>query len=151
MSFYNLFYDSNKIKKIGYEDVLQAIQHPGQFLLINTLLSTEQQVLIKGTMNFNEEEAIINGLISNGQLHKYHIIIYGKHGCDETAEKKYNQLCKLGFQNITIYYGGLFEWCLLQDIYSNKHFPTTQPVKDILQFRPPLQTVTSSHFLIMNS
>ena len=38
--------------------------------------------------------------------------------------KKYDQLIGLGFVNVFIYPGGLFEWLLLQDIYGYDNFPT---------------------------
>ena len=53
---------------------------------------------------------------------------------DDTVFKKYEQLTKLGFLNIHIYPGGLFEWLLLQDIYGNDLFKTTNIEKDILKF-----------------
>ena len=41
----------------------------------------------------------------------------------------------LGFSQLYIYYGGLFEWLLLQDIYGNDFSTTTQNL-DILKYRP---------------
>ena len=38
------------------------------------------------------------------------LIVYGKNSSDETAEKKYSQLRTLGFSEIYLYTGGLFEW-----------------------------------------
>ena len=150
MSFLKLFVnDNSKIKKIGYEDLLVAIKYPDEYLLINTLLCSEQQVLIPTTVSYYDEESIINNLITDGVLHKHHIIVYGKNDCDETSEKKYHQLLKLGFSNVYLYPGGMFEWCLLQDIYSNKIFPTTQPVKDLLFFRTlPLIEAKSTRLVI---
>jgi hypothetical protein len=150
MSFINLFTnDTSKIKRVGYEDILVAIKTPDQYLLINTLFSSEQQVLIPTTLSFYDEENVINGLIRDGVLHKHHIIVYGKNNCDETSEKKCRQLIKLGFSNVYIYSGGMFEWCLLQDVYSNKNFPTTQPIKDLLYFRPLPQIEAKSTRLVV--
>ena len=53
------------------------------------------------------------------------IIIYGKNCNDEKIYIKYQQLISLGFYNVFIYVGGLFEWLLLQDIYGSDEFPTT--------------------------
>ena len=64
------------------------------------------------------------------------IIIYGKNSNDETIYKKYKQLQELGFTNIYVYPGGLFEWLLLQDIYGTEDFPTTTKELDILKFKP---------------
>ena len=62
-------------------------------------------------------------MISNNTNLK--IIIYGKNSDDQTIYNKYDQLNKLGFYNIYLYSGGLFEWLLLQDIYGRDEFPTT--------------------------
>ena len=51
--------------------------------------------------------------------------------------RKYNQLMQLGFKNVYIYPGGLFEWLLLQDIYGNELFPTTNEEKDLLKYKSP--------------
>jgi hypothetical protein len=36
---------------------------------------------------------------------------------DLSVYKKYAQLKSLGFTNVSIYMGGLFEWALLQEVY----------------------------------
>lgn len=43
------------------------------------------------------------------------------------------QLVKLGYleTNLFIYYGGLFEWSLLQDIYGNENFETIGNISDV--------------------
>jgi hypothetical protein len=73
-------------------------------------------------------------------LHKYDpynktIVVYGRNCSDMTVDKKYYQLLGLGFGEIVVYYGGLFEWLLLQDIYGMEKFPTTRKVLDILYYR----------------
>ena len=125
---------SVKINKIGFEDVKIAIQNTNH-IIINTLPVNEQDCLIKNTTNIEDEVKILNDLLENSQL-KQKIILYGKNAIDETIEQKYYQLHKLGFQHVYVYYGGLFEWMLLQDIYGNAEFPTTKTVLDILKFRP---------------
>ena len=55
---------------------------------------------------------------------------------DETAITKGQQLSALGFTNIYIYIGGLFEWALLQEIYDFENFPTTTKLSDPLRFQP---------------
>ena len=65
------------------------------------------------------------------------IIIYGRNSNDENIYKKYNQLLKLGFLNVFIYLGGLFEWLMLQDIYGYDEFPTTIKQLDFLKYKPP--------------
>jgi hypothetical protein len=121
--------------KINYEDVQFIIKNPEGHLLINTLSPSEQNCLIKTTMNINNEENIINNCIKKGAK-DIKIIIYGKNSNDEKLYNKYNQLTSLGFYNVYIYTGGLFEWLMLQDIYGEKDFPTTKKELDILKFKP---------------
>jgi hypothetical protein len=129
------FSKSNKIKNIGFEDMKCAIKT--KKLIINTLNTLEQDCLIYGTLPCDKEEQIINNLIETYDKDDL-IIIYGKHSSDETPEKKYQQLMKYGFEQVYIYNGGLFEWLLLQDIYSSQEFPTTSVCKDMLLYRAPI-------------
>lgn len=76
----------------------------------------------------------MNELLNNYDLNSKKIIVYGKNTTDDSAEKKYKQLSGLGFGEIYIYSGGMFEWMLLQDIYGADEFPTTKKVLDILRF-----------------
>ena len=121
--------------KINYEDVQFIIKNPEGHLLINTLSTTEQNCLIVNTININNEENIINTCIKRGAK-DIKIIIYGKNSNDEKLFAKYNQLSSLGFYNVYIYTGGLFEWLMLQDIYGEKEFPTTKKELDILKYKP---------------
>ena len=122
-------------KKINFEDVQNAIKNINQYIIINTLPNTEQDCLIKHTLSYEQEESTINELLANYDFTKKKIIVYGKNSSDETAEKKYSQLRTLGFSEIYLYTGGLFEWMLLQDIYGNAEFPTTKKVLDILKYK----------------
>ena len=65
------------------------------------------------------------------------IVIYGKNCNDENVITKYKQLKELGFKNLSIYIGGLFEWLLLQDIYGDDIFPTTSKETDFLKYKSP--------------
>jgi hypothetical protein len=121
--------------KINYEDVQFIIKNPEGHLLINTLSHSEQNCLIVNTININNEENIINNCIKKGAK-DIKIIIYGKNSNDEKLYNKYSQLTSLGFYNVYIYIGGLFEWLMLQDIYGEKEFPTTKKELDILKFKP---------------
>ena len=58
-------------------------------------------------------------------------------GFDEIEKmyKKYEQLVALGFTNVYVYVGGMFEWLLLQDIYGSELFPTTSEELDILKYK----------------
>jgi len=122
------------IQKANYEDI-QNLNSYSDIILINTLPLQDQHCLIANTINFNEEEDIINNLITNGNLNKK-IIIYGKNYTDYSMYKKYEQIKELGFTNIYIYAGGIFEWLCLQDIYSSDNFLTTNKELDILKYRP---------------
>ena len=121
--------------KINYEDIQFIIKNPEGHLLINTLSNTEQNCLIINTININNEENIINSCIKRGAK-DIKIVIYGKNSNDEKIYNKYNQLTSLGFYNVYIDTGGLFEWLMLQDIYGEKEFPTTKKELDILKYKP---------------
>ena len=127
---------SKPTKKIGFEDVKVAISSSSKYFIINTLLTNEQDCLIKNTVDVKDEEKTLNSILDNYEMKKVSIIVYGKNAADNSVEKKYKQLVGLGFSNVYIYSGGLFEWMLLQDIYGDKEFPTTAKVLDILKYRP---------------
>jgi 23S rRNA pseudoU1915 N3-methylase RlmH len=125
---------SQSIQKINFEDIQYVLKNLNTYLLINTLSISEQNCLIPNTVNIDKEEDLINKLIETGNK-SIKIIIYGKNSNDEKIYKKYTQLNSLGFYNIYLYSGGLFEWLLLQDIYGNKEFPTTTNELDILKYK----------------
>jgi len=131
--FLGLF--DNSIKKVGFEDVQSCVKNKEKNLLINTLLINEQDCLILNTIKHDMEENMINELVNSYQFKDKMIIIYGKNSTDATVEKKYKQLVNIGFVNVYIYSGGLFEWMLLQDIYGKDEFPTTSKILDILKFK----------------
>jgi len=125
------------IKKVDYEDMIHAIRNPGDFLIINTLPIGEQQVLIKGTLPYNDEEPTINEMLTNYTMDAVSIVVYGKNANDESAEKKCRQIQTLGFRNVFLYGGGLFEWLLLQDIFGDVNFPTIGKTDNFLKYKPP--------------
>lgn len=120
------------IKKINFED-MQYIIRTSEFLIINTLDTALQSCLIKNTISAHEETDILNSLLKKNT--EINIVLYGMNACDERIVIKYNQLLKLGFCNVLIYPGGLFEWLLLQDIYGEEYFPTTEEQLDILKYK----------------
>jgi hypothetical protein len=124
------------IKKIGFEDMKTACDDKTQYIIINTMSYDEQNCLIKNTINIHHEEKIINEIIDNYEIKKKKIIIYGKNCQDNSVENKSKQLYHLGFSQIYIYNGGLFEWLLLQDIYGCDEFKTTTTVIDLLKYKP---------------
>ena len=96
----------------------------------------EQKCLINGTICASKEEEHVNNFIAS-KKYDIHIVIYGKNAYDEDKLlKKYYQLKQLGFKNLYIYIGGMFEWLLLQDIYGNEEFPTSCKENDIMKYKP---------------
>jgi hypothetical protein len=136
LSYINLFLPSS-ISKIGFEDIKYAIKNPSDFMIINTLSNSQQECLIYNTIQYENEETVLNKYIEDNKQNRS-IIIYGKNSSDDSINKKHMQLKNLGLNNIYLYYGGLFEWLLLQDIYSFNEFPTTSICKDMLKYKPIL-------------
>ena len=130
---YDIFKPKIIVKKVGYERIQRLTNNS---ILLNTLENINQDILIINTLVSSSEEDYINNLIQNRDYSK-EIVIYGKNSCDESVIQKYIQLKNYGFINLLIYAGGLFEWCLLQDIYGTEMFMTTSKINDILKFKPP--------------
>lgn len=126
---------SISLNKINFEDVQSMMIHGSGAVIISTLPVEKQDCLIQGTLSASEEVTKINEMLSNGTCAAIPIIVYGENSCDDTLRNKCNQLIKLGFGNVYIYVGGLFEWLLLQDIYGAELFPTTRMEKDLLKFK----------------
>ena len=120
------------ISKIGYEEMQNNINNNS--IIINTLNVNEQECLIKNTLHSSKEEETINFYLNKNKLIK--IIIYGRNNLDMSVVKKYKQLIDLGFKNIDIYCGGIFEWLLLQDIFGDEYFSTTIKEHNILKYKP---------------
>ena len=115
----------------NFEKVQNAIHNND--IIINTLSENEQDCLITGTTNITDEVILLNNCLK--QKKDTLIIIYGKNNNDNKVITKYNQLLGLGFNNVAIYLGGLFEWLLLQDIYGYDNFSTTSKQVDILKYK----------------
>lgn len=126
--------NTQSMKKINFEDMQNVIKNPEIYLVINTLLPSEQHCLIVNTTCASDEESIINAFLKKNK--SIRIIIYGKNSNDESINKKYQQLYSLGFYNIFVYLGGMFEWLMLQDIYGKELFPTTKKELDLLKYKP---------------
>jgi len=124
--------NSLKINSINFEDIQESIIK--NKIMINTLNKEKQRCLIKNTLSIDDEVVVINKLISEGN-YDVTIIIYGENSGDNNIYDKYKQLLGLGFANIYIYIGGLFEWLLLQDIYGEDLFPTTCKINDHLAYK----------------
>lgn len=116
-----------------FDNILNKINNSNNNIIISTLPDTLQNCLIKNTIPANIETNVINDLINNNK--KKEIIIYGKNHRDLKVIDKYNQLKKLGFSNVYIYFGGMFEWLLLREIYSDTNFPIIGHCNDILVYK----------------
>lgn len=121
------------INKISFEDMKFCILN--KVLIISVINSVDEECLIKGTTKSYNEEFIINDLYNKGKLNEM-CIIYGYNSNDMNVAKKYKQLLEMGFKNVHIYTGGLFEWLLLQDIYGEKNFETTCYEINHLKYKP---------------
>ena len=125
---------SSSTYRLNFEDIQEALKNKENYIIINTLPTNNQECLLPCTIDFKQEEHIINHFLKNNK--DKNIIIYGKNVNDMTVYDKYEQLLKLGFINVYIYSGGMFEWLCLQDIYSSELFPTTKKELDILKYKP---------------
>ena len=137
--------NSPSVRKVNFEDV-QFLLKNKKPILINTLDRNNQNCLIKGTIAISEEEEIINTFMKKNI--NVTIVIYDSNSNSEKLIKKYNQLMNLGFYNVYIYPGGLFEWLCLQDIYGKENFPTTSQELDILRYKA--KSIFNSYLLQNN-
>lgn len=119
-------------RKIGFDDILSAM-NDNKTIIISTLPIHEQSYLIKGTLSSAREEEKINEILHT--LYEYTVIIYGKNSVDDTIETKYNQVSGLGCKSVYLYYGGLFEWTMLQELYGTVTFPSHGSCSDLLKFK----------------
>ena len=120
--------NNNSINRLNFESVKNIIQND-DYIIISTLSNNKQDILIKNTLSISEEN-ILNKLLKTNKNKK--ILIYGENCCDISLVKKYNQLNKLGFSNLLVYIGGLFEWLLLNEVYGNDEFPIINKNNDIV-------------------
>ena len=132
MFFFSNYTDRN-ITEVNFENMQDFIKEQNA-ILINTLTVDQQHCTIIHTTLAHDEENVINRILS---INKHHtIVVYGKNSNDRTIYKKYNQLVSLGFYNVYLYPGGIFEWLLLQDIYGEENFPTKGKDLDIIKYKP---------------
>ena len=126
---------SQSINRINFEKTQNIINIStnSNYIIINTLNKNKQNCLIKNTILADNEESTINYYLKHNK--NINILIYGENCCDKKLIDKFNQLKQLGFKNLYVYIGGLFEWLLLQDIYGENEFPTTEKSLDILKYK----------------
>ena len=136
--FPNIFTTVEQTVRIGFDEIKNGLGlglGEEKMILINTLPEHLQGCLIINTTNIQGEIQTINRCMDEENYH-IRIYIYGMNHRDSTVERKQKQLKELGFRNVHVYLGGLFEWLLLQDVYGSTEFPTTSVQTDILQFKP---------------
>jgi len=117
-----------------FDKIQNKIICNADIVLINTLSLDEQCCLIKNTLHANKEADFMNQLLNKDKNKE--IIVYGRNHRDLKVTEKYNQLKKLGFVNVYIYFGGLFEWLLLHIVYKEFNFPIdgTFDENDLLKY-----------------
>ena len=127
------FFNSKKPKYIEFFFIKKSIQSNYEVFFINTLPIEQQNCLILKTLDA-EKEVIKIQFFQDNLLFDKQIVIYGKNCLDNSVDIKFHQLSNLGFTNLLIYKGGMFEWALLQDIYGINEFPTTERILDPLKW-----------------
>jgi len=140
-----IFQSPPKFIKIGFEDIkyIQTLSSSysssSEYIMINTMPIDFQTNIIAMTIPVINEESIINRLIDQYEMKRIKIILYGLSATDYSVDRKAKQLQSLGFTDIYIYSGGMFEWLLLQELYGFAEFPTTVKTvsfTDIIKYRP---------------
>jgi len=132
----------SSIKKVNFDDVIMISKYSKESsknknILIHVMDKDDEELLIKNTLLINEEIEKINSLLSLRKMDMT-IVIYGKN-TDNVSKvvRRYQQLCDMGFSNVYVYLGGLFEWLLLQEIYGNDEIQTNNICKrNILDYKP---------------
>ena len=122
----------SKVNRMNFEDIQEAIKNKNDYILINTLPASEQNVLIMNTVKADDEIRVVESAIKAKKI----IIIYGRNNSDQSIFDKYTQILRLGHTKLYLYMGGIFEWLLLQDIYGDDQFKTTSRELDILKYKP---------------
>ena len=120
------------MRRINFEDMQTSLKQEST-LIINTLESNNQSCLITGTVNVEAEISILNEALQKNK--DIRIVLYGLNAADISTTKKYEQLYSLGFSNVYLYGGGLFEWLLLQDVFGVEAFPTSITNPDLLKYK----------------
>ena len=122
----------SKVNRMNFEDIQEAIKNKNDYILMNTLPASEQNVLIMNTVKADDEIRVVESAIKAKKI----IIIYGRNNSDQSIFDKYTQILRLGHTKLYLYMGGIFEWLLLQDIYGDDRFKTTSRELDILKYKP---------------
>ena len=122
---------------INFQDMQELIKTPQKVFIINTLPDHEQDCLICNTLPFHSEVSKINQCLNQRQsINLPMLVVYGKNYADTTVSTKVKQLLALGFPQVYVYAGGLFEWLMMQDIFGVEEFPTTKKELNFIRYRP---------------
>lgn len=122
----------NTSRKLNFEDMQWAISTQPT-LIISTLGPDKQGCLIAGTVPLTDETQTVNKFLRSDT--GVRIVVYGECASDNTIVSKYSQLMGLGFTNVYVYPGGMFEWLLLQEVYGEEEFKTAGSEVDILKYK----------------
>lgn len=132
----------SSIKKVNFDDIINISKDSKELtknnnILIHVMEKEDQELLIKNTLLIDEEIERINSILSFRKM-DVTIVIYGKNTDDiSKVIGKYRKLCDMGFFNVYVFLGGLFEWLLLQEIYGNDEIKTNIVCKkNILDYKP---------------
>jgi len=121
------FSSSDGINYVGYDkirDFIKVCKFRKDMLLITTL--PFDGLCIQGTVDsIEKEEQLINNALESGKTGEMILFIYGKDCSDISPVKKAQQFIDLGFRNVYVYLGGIFEWVLLADLYGIEDFSVT--------------------------
>jgi rhodanese-related sulfurtransferase len=122
----------NTSRKLNFEDMQWSIETQPT-LIISTLSQERQGCLIASTVPLSNEADTVNKCLKKDTAIR--IVVYGESASDDTIVAKYSQLTGLGFTNVYVYPGGMFEWLLLQDVYGEEMFKTIGSEVDILKYK----------------
>ena len=70
---------------------------------INTLQHDQQKTLIKNTINSENEEDLINQVLNDYKIPDKPFTVYGKNSCDDSVNKKYDQLISTSYWRLAMY------------------------------------------------
>ncbi len=133
----------SSINYANYCDIQNAVRSGKT--VVHIMDVSDETILIKGTLTAYQEVEKINLWISNGAFDN-EIYIYGYSNADfNKLLQRHKQLLGLGFHKVYIYFGGMFEWLLLRDVYGATEFPLDGLIKgamvDILKYNKPCETM----------
>ena len=127
---------------VNYCDMQNAIN--SEKTIIHIMNVGDENILIKNTLTAQLEIERINNYLDSGKT-DIDIYIYGYSNADfNKLLQRQKQLNRLGFKNVYVYFGGMFEWLLLREVYGQSEFPINGTdigkVIDILKYHKPIKS-----------